>query len=89
MLNATDLWLRGARWQPGRISEGRQVWHSGSGEGMCAVKVQAVMDVDSGTALRLLLEEPDGTSGVGGLGGRLRLVEHLSEFSDVVCWQPG
>jgi len=46
-----------------------------------AVKVQDVLDCDSGTALHLLLQRQN-------VDGTMTLIEHLSDFSDIVHWTP-
>jgi hypothetical protein len=85
MLNAADLWLRGGAslaWQPKRqLVAGRQVWELDG-----AWKVSEVVEGDSSAVARCLvaLHTPSTTS-----GSTCQLVQHLSDFSDVVRWAPG
>jgi len=86
MLNSSDLWLRssGLPWQPKRdLVRGKQVWEMEK-----ACKVSEVVEGDSAAVMRCLvgLHTPNGRKGQIG-GSCCKLVEQLTDFSDVIRWQ--
>jgi hypothetical protein len=87
MLNSSDLWLRssGLPWQPKRdLVRGKQVWEMDK-----ACKVSEVVEGDSAAVMRCLvgLHTSSGGGSGSGSGSGCKLVEQLTDFSDVIRWR--